>query len=441
MDSTNTASVDAPDKLSPTPFSPCANMPDQERVADAIDSLVSKVVPAYPDDDEESYEERLNDAFDYAITKIDQAGETPLSPDANHAHDLIKKKLVRQNIGPEKAVRFANLYSRLLTMPVLSNKWAMLWFLFLLSEPHKIDLSGLREIDPSVLNRVAGGSSETLENLRDMAGSRESGIDGHPSFDEAFSTAGLQKMPPAESQRPPRPLRENRSDRRIPERPRSQAQAQEEAEAEQTAEKAPETQREYPPMSPSESTLLRDLPFTLQGLSSTKFPFKSNQILRLPKTLSVPIVSLLHTLAEPALLYKGLSEFVETSDGGLIGQSLRSALGLELRSYLRLVATLEGQIRSALAKLDDNEPHKNIGKAGVTLKRCVVWTREPTMGLRLLSLIMEESKGTVEHIWASADTNNDQVEKAASSSLSYIPFLSPMATHSSLHSRNDYSRM
>jgi len=143
---------------------------------------------------------------------------------------------------------------------------------------------------------------------------------------------------------------------------------------------------------PSEAAILRDLPFTLQGLSSTNLPFSSLTTLDLPHTLPLPIISLLHTLAEPSLLYRSLSEFVQSRDEGLIGQSLRSAVGNELRSYLGLIATLEGEIRRAVASFDSNEHHGRIGKAGVTLKRCVIWTREATMGLRLMSLMIEETK-------------------------------------------------
>jgi gamma-tubulin complex component 3 len=92
------------------------------------------------------------------------------------------------------------------------------------------------------------------------------------------------------------------------------------------------------------------------------------------------------------LLYRGLASFVKSPAKELLGQSLRSAISNELRSYLTLVATLEGQIRRALCSLDESAPRGGIGKAGVTLKRCVVWTREATMGLRLMSLIAEESK-------------------------------------------------
>ncbi len=155
------------------------------------------------------------------------------------------------------------------------------------------------------------------------------------------------------------------------------------------------TNRDHHSVQPPETALLRDLPFTLQGLSSTNLQFMSASALTLPPTLPLPLISLLHTLAEPSLLYRGLSEFIQSSEGGLIGQSLKAAIGQELRSYLGLVATLEGEIRRALASLGAGEPGGGVGKAGVTLKRCVVWTREATMGLRLMSLMVEESKSVL----------------------------------------------
>lgn len=146
---------------------------------------------------------------------------------------------------------------------------------------------------------------------------------------------------------------------------------------------------------PTEAALLRDLPFILQGLSTTNFLFTSPTTLHLPSTLPLPLISLLHTLAEPSLLYRSLSDFIQSRDEGLIGQSLRSAIGSELRSYLGLIATLEGEIRRDIASENQNEPRTGIGKAGVTLKKCVVWTRDATMGLRLMSLMAEESQSKV----------------------------------------------
>lgn len=195
---------------------------------------------------------------------------------------------------------------------------------------------------------------------------------------EAFAPNGLRKFPAKES-------------RRGPDEKHGSAGAQE-APKRDVSLKSTLLAANQVPINPSEVALLRDLPFTLQGLSSTTLPFTKVDKISLPTTLPAPLVSLLHTLAEPSLLYRGLTEFLKTPPGGLLGQSLRAAISDELRSYLSLVATLEGQIRRALSSLDDNAPRGGIGKAGVTLKRCVVWTREPTMGLRLLSLIAEESK-------------------------------------------------
>jgi gamma-tubulin complex component 3 len=209
-----------------------------------------------------------------------------------------------------------------------------------------------------------------------------------PAFNEAFSNAGLLNLPKTEDSaqsRQERSLPRSRRER-LKEEPVANGDMAEETPAE------PTTYVSYDMLEPSEPSLLRDLPFTLQGLSSTNFNFVSDKILKLPDTLPVPLISLLHTLAEPCLLYKRLSDFVESTEGGLVGQSFRSALGIELRDYLKFVAQLEGQIRRALTQLNDAEPRRGIGKAGVTLRRCVLWTRESTLMLRLVHLMVEQAK-------------------------------------------------
>ena len=194
------------------------------------------------------------------------------------------------------------------------------------------------------------------------------------AFNEAFAPDGLQRFPP-----PGKKVAE-------------EAKPTVEPPGRDVALKFTYLAANYSAIDPSETSLLRDLPFTLQGLSSTSLPFASQNTLTLPSTLPAPIISLLHTLAEPCLLYRGLDAFVKSPAKGLLHQSLRAATSSELKAYLSLIATLEGQIRRALSSLDESAPRMGIGKAGVTLKRCVVWTREATMGLRLMSLIAEESE-------------------------------------------------
>lgn len=328
----------------------------------------------------------------------------------NHASDLIKRKLLRENASPDKAVRFSNLYSRLLTQPVLSQKWAILFLLY--------RLSGAEEDGDGALLDEEGGRNPLMEAgdfqgmlLKGQQRARQKMGGEHNLSDEEGPTVSSSA-----SQRPPRLERHNSMRRpewerdgeqqdyeraREPSRPaRSRANTgprenpmdeQKPSSPQLLSEKEQQQQQQQKLAKPAEYGLLRELPYNLQGLSSSNLEFSSSSTLKLPPTLPIPMVSLLNALAEPCLLYRGLSSFVDSSDGGLVSQSLRAALSNELRAYLGLVATLETEIRWALAAPGDNE-RKNMLKGGVTLKRCVVWTRDATMALRLMSLIVEEAQ-------------------------------------------------
>jgi len=56
---------------------------------------------------------------------------------------------------------------------------------------------------------------------------------------------------------------------------------------------------------------------------------------------------------------------------------------------MNLVAGIEAEIRRYLAVE---------GGVGVTLKRCAIWVREGTLGLRLMSVIIEDTQGTPHQI-------------------------------------------
>ncbi|KAL6721335.1 Microtubule-nucleating Tub4p (gamma-tubulin) complex component [Lecanora helva] len=348
-----------------------------QRLDDALSSLVDILVPKLHNEDEATADERHDDALDLARSIIEGAVS-----DVNHAADLIKKKrerlegqappaiVLRDNDSPDKAVQFSNLYARLLTQPVLSQKWSILYLLHQLADstPFGDNLSLNGEPQPD-----SGGA-----RLRERKQSQDDQV-----FQDAFASPGLSRLPTHESQRRA-PFASA-----VPEERKSRNRDRKRFEGTHRAEGGSEKEigKEF-----SEAALLRDLPFTLQGISSNNLPFSSLTTLDLPAQLPLPIISLLNTLAEPSLLYRNLSDFVERRDEGLIGQSLRSAISNELRSYLGLIATLEGEIRRAFTTSDNNDQQGRIGKAGVTLKRCVIWTREATMGLRLMSLMTEEAK-------------------------------------------------
>ena len=352
------------------------------RVDDALRNLSRTLIPPpLPGEDEETTDERVEDAFEFSRGIIDAAASQQHPAEVNQAQDLIKRKLIRENASPEKAAKFSNLYNRLLALPVISQKWAVLYLLYRLSDSEKeketdFPTETLRAPlleDPQLENILRQdhhhhhqpGQQKRKTNLGD--GGRESSLSGYKE-ERVDGTTLPAREKPRKAQRIASPV------------PPEEKPAEE------------EVVREDYTINPPEPELLRDLPFNLQGLSSEHAEFDTPTSIKLPTTLPVPLVSLLHTLAEPCLLYHGLAEFTQGSDGGLVTQSLRAAISNELRSYLSLVATLEGEIRRSLTALEKDETTPAVRRAGVTLKRCVVWTRDATMGLRLMSLIVEESK-------------------------------------------------
>lgn len=409
------------------------------RVDDALSQLVDSLTPALPisalqdeaadySDPEEALaaaeERRHHIQLERAWRILDSHSPTnaadPGSPaglggrrgslagteSVNNAPDLIKRKLRRENASPDKAVRFSNLYSRLLTQPVLSQKWGILYLLYKLSEGEEGGLgaeAGGRSRSPLM---EEGNSHGMLgrEASRPRRGSNSRAVESSEDEGPAVSSSASQRVPltsrPSSFRRDSNREGAEQAGRGFTERTRSRASTMDAATTDHSDDERVEPSS--PTMTPMdrarskesiEHGLLRDLPFNLQGLSSSHLQFQSATSLKLPSTLPSPIISLLHSLAEPCLLYKELSAFVESTEGGLVNQSLRAAIANELRSYLSLVATLEAEIRQALAAIGDGREPRGVRKGGVTLKRCMVWTRDATMALRLMSLIVEEARG------------------------------------------------
>ncbi|KAF8538531.1 Spc98 family-domain-containing protein [Trichophaea hybrida] len=323
----------------------------QERVESALLQLVETYLPGHEDEDESDVEARQDERVRRAMATIQKYPQSDLVQDPQHLGDLIKKQLIRDNPSSDQAKRFSSLFTKLLSQNVLTKKWAVLKFLLELSNSPDEEAETPEPVLP------APASSELQDESEEV-------------FSKAFGYQGLHRLP-------------------VRDAPQSSWGAGYSGE-----QRADEAGRQ-----PSEQTLLSALPFTLLGLSSNCLPFKtsptSKYVVSLPPSLPLPLISLLHTLAEPSLLYKSLDDFVQEStdgltDGGLVGQSLKSAIGIELRGYVQLVGGLESQIRRAIAAAERGQ---GIQSSGVTLKRCVVWTREATMGLRLMSLIVDKTKG------------------------------------------------
>ncbi|KAK4981031.1 Microtubule-nucleating Tub4p (gamma-tubulin) complex component, partial [Elasticomyces elasticus] len=236
---------------------------------------------------------------------------TPALPaaDVNHVSDLVKRRLVRENAGPERALRFSNLFSRLLAQPVLGRKWAILWFLYRVAGEEGGGRLGGDGVEVGGSGGDGGGSgSREDEGLRGGGvlgdGMQEGGSGGvqergfevdSPAFNEAFSKNGLPRLPRGEEVVTTKAAAAARRGQGL----RSRAEA---GETNSRSSQAPEPEPSATKggaVEPSEAALLRDLPFTLQGLSSTNLVFTDKTSLKLPPTLPIPLISLLHTLAEP----------------------------------------------------------------------------------------------------------------------------------------------
>ncbi|KAI5819449.1 Spc98 family-domain-containing protein [Pyronema omphalodes] len=334
-----------------------------ERVESALYQLVETFLPGNEYEDDSDTEARQDEHVQRAQDIIARfSTQAELVEDPQHLGDLIKQQLIRYHPTTDQAKRFGSLQTKLLSQTVLSKKWGVLKFLLELSNPPD---SAPGTPEPALLPPIS--PTEEQEN--------------NSEFAKAFSYQGLHRLPVRETPQTSRQTSFNeQSLDLVGMRPKAELLAIHGQVNE-----------------PSEQALLSTMPFTLLGLSSHQLPFKSTThakyTLSLPPTLPLPVVSLLHNLAEPSLLYRSLDDYVQSDDStvsGLVGQSLRSAIGTELRGYVELVGALESQIRRAIASAERGDSFSN---SGVTLKRCMIWTREATMGLRLMSQIVEKCTG------------------------------------------------
>lgn len=359
---------------------PAVSMADSRftRVSGTLTSLFESLVPPSDQDDTDT-EVRIERAIQNAKNIVYQANSR-LPPDTNQAQDLIKRKLLRENASPEKAARFSNLYSRLLAIPILNQKWAILYLLYKLSEP------AIAEPRPR-------GPLTDLDQFANIPRQQEFSPEKSLASEDQDEGSGFQSQaPPLRGRAFASKLRQEQNDLDgLSQEDEEEHEVAVEPEKQVSAQ-PPQLKQQPRAIGPSELDLLRDLPFNLQGVSSAHLEFTTTTTVKLPPTLPVPMLSLLHALAEPCLLYRGLAEYASDQDGGLMDQSLRSAINDELRSYLSLVASLESEIRQALATIETTHDPKAAQSTGVTLKRCMIWTRDATMGLRLMKLIVEDSR-------------------------------------------------
>ncbi|KAH9875626.1 hypothetical protein IAQ61_003090 [Plenodomus lingam] len=64
----------------------------RERVQHALNELLVRIVPEDPEEDEDTANQRFEDAFDFAMETLTGAGDAALVPDVHHIASLIDQK-------------------------------------------------------------------------------------------------------------------------------------------------------------------------------------------------------------------------------------------------------------------------------------------------------------------------------------------------------------
>ncbi|KAF9221950.1 gamma-tubulin complex, component 3 [Gyrodon lividus] len=270
--------------------------------------------------------------------------------DTGHLASIIKRQLLQHPSPSSASLRFTNLLSRLLDQPVLSRK------------------------------------HESLLFLHSLASSPRSNPPVTP-FLSALQPPSTRPAPATPSPiDPPVYLRQ----------PKGKSKA--------------EILREYRARTGSRShlpehLLLRDTLYLLQGISgkyvqlSFSYQDDLNKLVftdDVKYVIPPPIKSLIHRLAEVGHLYSRVDAFVKDREGrpgvGMIEQSLCHHLQAQLTEYYRLIAILESQMSTALARHPDGDLDRREEETGLTLKRLDVWINEWRLRMRMMSVCVEGAR-------------------------------------------------
>lgn len=162
----------------------------------------------------------------------------------------------------------------------------------------------------------------------------------------------------------------------------------------------------------TESILVRDLVFVLQGLDGQHFKYNAQtDRYELPEKANVPRPRriLAHRIAELGALFSKVRQYLAktqvshsraSSQLGLIAQSFREGIAEEIVSYYRMISVLETQVNLTTApahtKNSGEDPSKidlSDTASAMTLRKLAVWTSEPMRRMRWLYMVVENDFG------------------------------------------------
>lgn len=309
--------------------------------------------------DDPTHDEQFNQAYEECARILNNNPSPSILQDENSIANNLRRKLSQDPRDTSQASRFGHLYNKLSSQTVLRNKWAILYLLSQLSNQE--EGTNVRESSPSSPVGLANVSASMSTQQHSMRRPYEERNIRRRLASEQLPLHDGQPLPPAIQL----------------------AKARE--------------QLGYSNETLSESTLLRDLIFILQGIDGQYIKFDpaiNEYAIDQKVSISQPTRDLVYRVTELGWLYKNVQSFLKARfnnpQAGLVGQAFCYALQRELVDYYKLIAVLEAQIDKQMAA--DNEGHTIPTDQTLTLRRLLLWTRESSQRLRLMSVLVDVCK-------------------------------------------------
>jgi len=320
-------------------------MEGAERITDLTTRLVERVVT------DGSGTDTNNKLVVYCMRILGSRMTPSVLGDEQHLSQVIQKKMVREH-SVSTAAKFADLHRRLAQIPVLQQRWSIIYLLHMLSEP--TTTYAAPALPPA------------------------------PILETAFHSLGLDRLDSST----PHALETVKANKALEAAaPDDDSTTSRKARVANTVSELHNACHEV-----SEKALMRDVIFALQGIDGQyiKFDVIADGY-TVDRKIGVlqPTRDLVQRICELGWLFGRVRDYVSTHTPnkkgaflGLVGQSLCSALHMELSDYYRLIAILESQATSAGG-----------AGGGVTMRRLFVWIQEPLERMKLMALIVDTCRG------------------------------------------------
>ncbi|KAF7728906.1 Gamma-tubulin complex component 3 [Apophysomyces ossiformis] len=326
----------------------------------------------------ESLRAKTERLFEQCARTLASENTPSVLQDENHIANMIRRKLTRDLTDPAKATRFGHLYNKFASQSVSANKWAILYFLHLVSEQNErsnssapgpsatdtplFSSAGLQDISPQLqpaISRPYEGTRDPLRNTR-----RKLTREKEPLSQQAYTSPSDSSLPPSVQLARARERLRDSSDTSAPDLP--------------------------------ESALLRDLIFIFQGIDGRYIKFDpsiDDYTMDCSVNIPQPTKDMVFHLTQLGWQYKKVHSFVQSKFGdpkmGLVGQSFCSVLQRELTDYYKLIAVLEAQIEKQTTHTQNGNDITLPTEQTLTMKRLLVWTKESLERLKLMGTLVD----------------------------------------------------